>query len=226
MTDLAEHQTRRPSQPAPLSAAAAALVLSGPLLVLVSELIAPREPGDATADEYLDFLLGHQDRLTLGWLTGLLASAALAAGYVVVASRFTDRGRVVGRIAAALGVLGAIGLAGHCAVSLAAMDLAQDGGTAAAIDVLSDNTAAFATILPVIIGLNLGILLLSVAIARAGWAPRWVIVLGVLALLSDFLVSGYNTVLHAVFATAVLGLAVRGLRSPREHVAPEPARRS
>ena len=61
-----------------------------------------------------------------------------------------------------------------------------------------------------VLGLNLAIVLISIAAYRAGWVPVWGIGLGVAALVGDFSPTSYNTVLHAVFATALFALIVRG----------------
>jgi hypothetical protein len=197
----------------PLSAAGVALLLAGPLLELTSELIAPREPEGLSNAGDVRFLLDHASRLTVSWMVGIFAAAALAAAYVVVAQRLVGRGRSVGTVAATLGVLGAVSLAGHVAVSLASLDVAtEDGSLAAAVHAMESGRAALATFPFLVFGLNLAIILISVAAARAGLAPRWVIVLGVLAFLGDFSPTNYNTVIHAVFATLVFGFIANGLR--------------
>src|SRR5947207_3170342 len=90
----------------PLSVAGVALLLAGPLLELTSELIAPREPEGLSDSGDVQFLLDHARQLTTSWVVGIFAAAALAAAYVVVADRLVGRGRIVGTVAAALGVLG------------------------------------------------------------------------------------------------------------------------
>ncbi len=77
---------------------------------------------------------------------------------------------------------------------------------------MESGRAAFATFPFVVFGLNLAIILISIAAARAGLVPRWVIALGVLAFLGDFSLTNYNTVIHAVFATLVFGFIASGLR--------------
>lgn len=199
----------------PLSVAGVILLLAGPLLELTSELIAPREPEGLSDAADVRFLLDHSTRLTTSWVVGIFAAAALAAAYVVVAQRLVGRGRRVGTVAASLGVLGAVGLAGHVAVSLASLDVAnEDGSLFAAVHAMESGRAALATFPFVVFGLNLAIILISVAAARAGLAPRWVIVLGVLAFLGDFSPTNYNTVIHAVFATLVFAFIASGLRRP------------
>jgi hypothetical protein len=189
------------------------VVVAAPVLLLASELLAPRETSDLSAEEDLAFLLAHESRLAASWVLGLVVAGLLAAAYVLLVSRIRGRGSVVGRVAGVLGVAGAVGLAGHYAISLAMLDLAQAGASASLVAGLEDATSAFLTVLPVIVGANLGIILLAVAVVRAGWAPRWVIAAGVLALVADFAPTTYNTVLHAVLAIAVFAAAAVGART-------------
>lgn len=190
-----------------------AVIVAGPLLTLVSELIAPREPEGKSDAEEVRFLVDNADRLTISWILGLVAAAALAAGYVLIASRLAGRGRIVGRVAASLGVLGAIGLAGHYGASLATLDVAlEDSTLTAAVAAAENGRAAIATIPLVVLGLNLAIMLICVAAYRARLVPGWVVVLGVLAFVGDFSPTSYNTVLHATFATVAFALISAGIR--------------
>ena len=212
MTTLTETtaRTTRPSTLLPL------LVVAAPLLELVSELIAPREPENLSESGTVAFLRDNAGRLSASWLVGLLAAAALGLAYVVLAGRLKERGRVVGRVGAVFGVLGAGGLSAHMGVSLASLDVAMyDSGLGGAVDAMENGRAAFATIPTVVFGLNLAVVLISVAASRAGWIPRWAILLGVGAFIGDFSPTNYNTVIHAGFVTVLFVLVVRGWdRSP------------
>lgn len=189
------------------------VIVAGPLLTLVSELIAPRESEGKSDAQEVRFLVDNADRLTFSWIVGLVAAAALAAGYVLIATRLAGRGRIVGRVAATLGVLGAIGLAGHYAVSLATLDVAlEDSTLSAAVAAAEGGRAAIATLPLVVLGLNLAIMLICVAAYRARLVPGWVVALGVLALVGDFSPTNYNTVLHAIFATVALAFISGGIR--------------
>jgi hypothetical protein len=161
------------------------------------------------------FLVDNAARLTVSWVVGLAAAAALVAAYVLIADRLTGRGRIVGRVAATLGALGGAGLAGHYGSLLTALDVAlHDSSLSSAVAAAEDGRAAIATVPLVVIGLNLAIILISVAAYRVGWVPAWGIGLGVAAFLGDFSPTNYNTVLHSVFATALFVLIVRGSREP------------
>ena len=196
-----------------LARAVPALAIAAPVLTLVSELLAPREPSGKSATEEVAFLVDNAGRLTASWVVGMAAAAALVAAYVLVADRLTGRGRIVGRVAATLGALGGAGLAGHYASMLTTLDVAlHDSGLSSAVAAAEDGRAAIATVPLVVIGLNLAIILISIAAYRAGWVPAWGIGLGVAAFLGDFSPTSYNTVLHSVFATALFVLVVRGSR--------------
>jgi len=197
------------------SRAAALLVLGAPVLVLVSEVVAPRETDGLTPAAQAALVLDNSGRFAASWTVGLLAAAMIGAVYCIAATHLTGRGRIVGRFAAVLGVLGAAGLAGHMAVSLAVRDLLlEDSGATAAADAAFNGLSAVVTVAPVVIGLNLAVLLLSVAIYRAGWAGWWVIVAGSLALVADFTPTTYNTLLHSVFATAVFAVVAARIAVP------------
>lgn len=206
VVDRARPQSRT-SPVTPGSPAAATVVIGGPLLVLASELIAAREPADQSAAADAAFLLDHADRFAASWAVGLLAAALLGAGYVIAAHHIRGRGGVVARAAAVLGAVGAAGLAGHMAVSLAVRDLlVADPGASQAADDAFNGLSSLVTVLPVIVGLNLAVLLLSVAAFRAGWAGWWVVAAGALALVADFGPTAYNTVAHAAFALPVFAV--------------------
>lgn len=198
----------------PSRRAAAAVVVAGPLLVLLSELLAPREPDGRSPAESAALLLSNDGRFAASWSVGLAAAAFLSAGYVVAAGRVRGRGAAVARVAGVLGVLGATGLAGHMAVSLAGRDiLLGDPGAVGAADAVFNGLSAVTTVLPVVLGLNLAVLLLAVAAFRARWAGWWIVGLGALALVADFSPTSYNTILHEVFALPVfVAVALRVAR--------------
>jgi hypothetical protein len=208
VTAIAESPTRS-ATPA-RTAAVGALIVSAPVLLLASELIAPREP-ELSDSAYALFLRENAGRFTASWVVGMLAAAAIATAYVLLADRLLGRGKVLARIAAVLGVLGGIGLGAHCAVSLGGLDLAlSDPALGKAIASMEEGRTLWATFPPVVLGLNIAIVLISIAAARAGWVPRWAILFGVGALVGDFSPTNWNTVIHAGFAIALFVAIVRG----------------
>lgn len=193
---------------------AAAVALSGPLLVLASELIAPRQPDGMSPAEATAWVVEHSGRVAASLLVGLLAAAALGATFVVLGTQAQGRGRRPGRVAAVLGALGAVGLASHMAIELFIRDLVlADPGTTGAIDEAANNgLAAIASILPLVLGVTIGLVLLAVSALRAGWVRGWVVGLAVLALVADFAPTSWNTVIFAVLASIVVGAVTAGLR--------------
>ena len=203
-------------EPRRFSRAAAAVAMSGPLLVLASELIAPRQPDGLSPAEGAAWVTEHSGRFAASLLVGLAAAAALGAMFVLLGTRAQGRGRRPGRAAAVLGALGAVGLASHMAIELFIRDLLLENPEAAgAVDAAANNgLAAVASILPLILGVTIGLILLAVSAYRAGWVRGWVVGAAVLALLADFSPTSWNTVLFAALASVVVGAVTTGLRRP------------
>ena len=188
------------------SPGATLLLMGGPVLVFLSEVIAPRHPDDLSPAQDAAFIVGNSDRLLVSWLVGLVAAAVLAAAFVLVSTRLRGRGRIVGRVSAVLGVAGAVGLGGHMANELLVRDLMlQDAGVAATIAEAEFGVAAVSTVFPVIFGITFGLILIAVAAFRAGWVGWWVIVVAVLAFVADWSPTAWATTLFAAMATVVLG---------------------
>lgn len=201
---------RASSRPLP---ARSLVLLAGPVLVLASELAAPRQPDGMSAKREAAFLLAHQERFLVSGLLGLVSAAALAAGFTLVGLVLRDRGRWPARVSAVLGLLGAIGLAAHQTLTLAGRDILLDDATAyPATNASANGAGAVVTILALILGLNLAVVLLGVAARRARIAGGWVVAAGVLALVADFSPTSYNTVLWCVPTAAVLGAFALALR--------------
>lgn len=200
--------------PRPFSRAAAAVALSGPLLVLASELVAPRQPDGMSPAEATAWVVEHSGRVGASYLVGLLAAAAMGATFVLLGTQAQARGRRPGRAAAVLGALGAVGLASHMAIELFIRDLllANPQAATAVDEAANSGLAAVASILPLIVGITVGLVLLAVSALRAGWVRGWVVGLAVLALVADFAPTSWNTVIFAALASVVVGAVTTGLR--------------
>lgn len=74
------------------------------------------------------------------------------------------------------------------AIELFIRDLVlADPGTAATIDEAANNgVAAIASVLPLVLGVTVGLILLALSAFRAGWVRGWVVGVAVLALVADF----------------------------------------
>jgi len=190
------------------------VLLAGPLLVVASELVAPRWPDGLSAAQDAAFVTDHGDRLMWSWLVGLAAAGFLAAGFVLVATRLDARGRIAGRVAAVLGVTGATGLAAHMATELFMRDLVlADPAAASVLAGAEDGLALIVQILMLVFGTTLGLIALAVGVTRAGLVGRWVVPVAVLALVADFSPTGWSTTLFGLLMAVVMAGAARGLAS-------------
>lgn len=210
--------TSTPPDARPATAAAAAstpsaavLQAAGPLLLLASELVAPRRPGDLDAAGEAAFTLAHAGRLSLSSVLAVVAAALLAAAFVRLPRLLPGRGVGLARAAAATGALGSVGLAAYHGAALLAVDLVQaDPGTAAALDVaFTDGLVGLATLLPVIVLVPVAVLLAGGAARRARRAGWWVVAVAVVAVVVDYSGLGLATAGFAVLAGVVLAVPAR-----------------
>lgn len=200
------------------------VVTSGLALVLVSELVAPRMPDGLSAQESAALVIGHSDRFLWSYLIGLLAAAGLVAMFLLVGTSVRGRGAALARVSTVLGTFGGIGLAGHMAGALLARDLLlADAGAAGLVDEAANSgMGTVATLLPLVVGLDLGFVLLVAALARAGRLPAWTVVVAVLALVADFSPTSWNTVIFSAIGLSLTVLYV--VRSRPPYGAASPAR--
>lgn len=193
------------------------VVASGLALLLASELVAPRMPDGLSAKESAALVIGHADRFLWSYLLGLLAAAGLVALFLLVGTTVRGRGAGLARVSTVLGTLGGIGLAGHMSGALLARDLLlADAGTAGVVNEAAySGVSTIATLLPLVVGLDLGFVLLVGALVRAGRLPAWAVAAAVLALVADFSPTSWNTVLFSAIALSLVVLyVVRSRRTP------------
>ncbi|WP_157577673.1 hypothetical protein [Phycicoccus jejuensis] len=189
-----------------------ATVLAGPVLVLVSELVAPRFPDGLDATGEAAFLLAHTGRFTASGLLGALAGMLLVAGFTLVGAGAHGRGRRTLRTASVLGALGGLGLVMHHTLTLTLTEVLSGGVPATALERLEEGPTAAVSILALLLGVSLAVLLLAAGVARAGRAGRagwWLVAPAVLAVAADFSPSAWNTVGWAVLAMPVFAAAAR-----------------
>lgn len=190
------------------------LVLGGPVLVLAAEIVAPSRPPDPTPAQDAAFVVAHSERLLWSGLLGLLAGAVLAAGVVVLATRFRGRGRAWARTAAGLVAVGAAGLTGHAATELLIRDLyLAEAGVAAAVLEAEGGVAVVATVLPMVVGVPLGVVLMAVAGVRSGRVRWWVVAVSVLAFVVDW--SGTRWATEGFLVLTIVVLATVAARADR-----------
>ncbi|WP_299052716.1 hypothetical protein [uncultured Nocardioides sp.] len=199
----------RPHRAGGRSVGRAVAVLTGPALLLTSELLAPRFPaGLDTAGEGA-FLLAHQGRFTAASLLGSLAGVLLAVSVVLVAARTPGRGRRPLWVAAGCAVLGGAGLTMHHATTLGGLDALAGGATPESLVPMAEGPGAAASILGLVVGTTLVAVLLAVAARRSrrtGWWPLAVAVLGVAANLSGF---AWGTVAFVIAIGVLLAVHLR-----------------
>ena len=198
-----------------------ALLASGPLLIFISELVSPPWPDGADAATQASFVLANADRLLPSHLLSLIGGALLAAAFVRAPGLLLSRGRTLARIAAWIGAAGATGLVAYQGSSILVLNALQ-----ADVAVANGVHQAFMTgfvfpllMVPVIIGVPVGILLLAIAALRARLVRVWVVIVAGVALLSDYAPPPFD--IGAFSALAAVVLAAIGLGALR----PERARR-
>ena len=185
----------------------------GPLLLMASELIAPRRPGDLDAAGEAAFTLAHTGRLTISSVVAVLAAAALVTAFVRLPRLLQTRGRGLALAAATAGAVGATGLAAYHGAALLALDvLRADPTTATAVDAaFTQGVVGPVTLLPVILLVPLAVLLAAGAARRGRAAGWWVVVVGVVAVGFDY--SGLSLATAGFAALAAVVLAVPARRS-------------
>jgi len=190
------------------------LLLGGFLLVAVSEVVAPHQAMSAADDPQARaaFVVEHEGPLLVSYLMSFLAAPVIAALFVRLGCLPAGRGWLVGRIAAALGLLGAAGLAGLRTAELIARDLyLADPSTAPVFERIGESGAAGGvTFLALLPGMMLGLVLLACAGARAGWVGWWILAPAIAAVVSDFLPFAFKTVAFGVLAAVTCGLLLAG----------------
>jgi hypothetical protein len=192
--------------------ARATVMVAGPLLVLASELAAPRWPEGLSPQDDAAFILDNQQRFLVSGLLGIAAGATMVVAFVLVATTAWNRGRTLMRVAAAVGIAGSIGLVMHQTTLLDGRDvLMADPGAYDAVRSLADGASTLLAIVLVVLCLDLAWILLAAGAKRAGLAGWWVVVAGVLSFVADFSPTNWNTALWSLPALAVAVVVGRGL---------------
>jgi hypothetical protein len=201
-------------------------LLAAPILVIVSALIYPTLSGDAARQ--VTALTSHRGAMITGMTLNMAAVVLLIAGLVWLAINLvprTPRLAVVGGVA---GVLGLLVVLFENSVTAAAPAIVAGLGRAQAISMLDRvHSGAISALEPLALVGDIGILLLGIAVAKAG-APRWaaaVIAVGALGEGAGF-ATGTKALVIISFVLLFAGLlqAVRtltassGSRMPAEPV--------
>lgn len=184
---------------------ACALALPGiPLAFLLSSLISPTD-SDQNTDQ-LRAAAAHAGRWQAAALFELLAAALFPLAVAGVVHLVRHRGAALAHLAALLGGLGTLGV-----TSIALRHLYIYGLTAtdraSALRVLDRlDSHAGAVAMPLMIAGPLALLLLCGAAARAGLAPRWVVLGAVGFAISDMLPIPAAELIQGAIGVATFGM--------------------
>jgi hypothetical protein len=150
-------------------------LIAGPLLALVGGLVTPWETADTTA-AYLTALAGNPARAQASAVLLYFGYLLMAVGVFGMMHLLRRRAVVLGHVAGALAVWGWVSLPGMLSVDFYDLSLARYADREAAIGI-SDRAGGYAGSavmgVPVLLGI-LGLVLLVVALWRAGFVPAWV----------------------------------------------------
>ncbi len=150
-------------------------LIAGPLLALVGGLVTPWETADTTA-AYLNALADNPARAQASAVLLYFGYLLMAVGVFGMMHLLRRRAVVLGHVAGALAVWGWVSLPGMLSVDFYDLSLAAHADREAAIGI-SDRAGGYVGSavmgVPVLLGI-LGLVLLVVALWRAGFVPAWV----------------------------------------------------
>ena len=193
-------------------------LIVAPLILFVASLVEPTSEGDE-AREWLPELAeepGRNDAATTLFIVGFVVLVPALIGLVHL---IRERGIVLGHIGGVLAVLGTVLYPVLFSTTFYDLSLAENLPVDQAVEAqegTEDYVGPYFVFIPAIFGFTLGLILLSVALLRAGVAPLWFLVLVVLANVAIFagqesdVVSAIGTLLLLV-AFGSLGLKVLGM---------------
>lgn len=219
MSQRTERSTRetaaQPADPARLHRLLTAVSLAGSaLLVGVAGVLAPSNSGEA---EELYVIAGESaGRLTAEAVVLTASSVLLVVGILGAARLVWGRGRYLARAAALLGVMGALGHMAYATYSMVAIRIvAAAPSRDAAVATLESVDASVAIgllVLPMMLAYALSVLLLPIALYRAGIMPSWVVAVAVAAVAVEVAVPGsspLSAVKYVLASVAATAIAVR-----------------
>ncbi len=150
-------------------------LIAGPLAALIGALVAPWEGTDETA-AWLQVLAENPVRGQIGAVLLYLGYLLVAVGVFGMIHLLRSRAVVLGHVAGALAIWGWVTLPGLLITDFYDLSLAEALGPqegAAIAERGQDYAGAAIMGIPVLLGM-VGLLLLAVALWRAGFAPAWV----------------------------------------------------
>ncbi|HEY0949249.1 hypothetical protein [Nocardioides sp.] len=211
----ATHPRLENHAPAALHRRLTAIGLAGSaLLVGAASLIAPANTGGP--EELYTIGTESAARMTAEAYLLTLSSVLLVFGVIGAARLATGRGRLAARIAAGLGVLGALGHVAYSVFSLIALALVDSDLPRAtvitALEAIDASAGVGLMVLPLILAYALSVLVLPIALHRAGLVRLWVVGLAAAAVLVEVVVPGTSVLTNAKYLFAFVAMAAIAVR--------------
>jgi hypothetical protein len=169
----------------------------------------------------------HHGRMVASAVFLLLSSVFVVPAVFGLARAIEERGRWLGRVAAVFALLGAIGHGALAALYLAWAAMPGDASSRdeviAAIERMNE-AGASAIVMPFVVAFPVALVVVFVAIVRAGLASRWLLIPAVAAPVVAIAGPGSSTVSTATALVLLLiatsALAARWFREPSTDTAP------
>jgi hypothetical protein len=183
---------------------AASLAMCG-VLTVVAVLLMPDFSGGEV--EWLQAIAAAPTAASVSAMLYVASQLTLAVGLAGVAHLVRDRTPVLAALGATFAVLGAFGHAVYGGVNLVMLKMAEDATNRGAhAGVLSDvgSGPAIPFMAMGVLGTILGLVLLGIAVWRAGLGPRWLGPVLVLFVLVEFIGAGFSV--WAGYASGLLFL--------------------
>ena len=195
-------------------------LIAGPLTALIGGLVAPWEGTDDTV-AWLQVLVENPIRGQIGAVLFYLAYVLIAVSIFGMVHLLRSRAVVLGHIAGALAIWGWVTMPGLLVSDFYDLSLAESFGPeqgATIVDRTDEYVGSAIVGIPVLLGM-VGLLLLAVALWRAGLAPTWVplvLVIGFAAGFYDAYSLIFFTVWWALWLVALGYVGLKVLRMPDE----------
>lgn len=191
-------------------------LLVAPLAMMVSEVIYSRSFSQASDQRFFDAVAENSWLWTFATLLGLLAAVLFVPAVVGMVHLTTERGVVLAHVGGALAAIGAVGYACHQMLFIVMGEMARFEDRRAVISVSQhlDESVIIGVIvmLMFLASLSLGLLLLTIGLYRAGFAPVWVLVCIFLSILPAFMPVDSDYPAYAAFVLLALGLGAVGVK--------------
>jgi hypothetical protein len=194
------------SQPNTFRRRLAGVALIGTTVTLLaSELFGPRGTGDNA--ELLDAVAADQTGYVVSTLLVLVSTILLIPAVMGVLHLVRDRAPVIGHVAGAFGILGALGHAVVVCYGLFVAEMADGGSRSEMVSLLDRLDGGLAAVVfPLILSFALAILLMGIALYRARVAPRWVMLAAIAAVVVELGAPG-GTLAAALIKQALVVVA-------------------